>query len=136
MPERCAILRIKLADGEVGPKRLARQRHLELGRHRTLDRPRVPLRREAPAKNGLREAAEVGEVFDRAFLGVEGAFHNARAQEPLPLGVTPVEDCSRTDKRRRGYDKTRRPDEADPFAMRKNFGIELGAGHQFVSGQR
>jgi hypothetical protein len=25
---------------------------------------------------------------------------------------------------------------ADPFAVREDFGVELGAGHQFVSGQR
>jgi hypothetical protein len=67
---------------------------------------------------------------------VSHALRGARAQEPLTFGITPVEDRTRADERRGGHYKTCRPDEADPFEMRDNFRIELGAGHQFVSGQR
>lgn len=63
-------------------------------------------------------------------------FLNTGAQQPLALGVPPIEDRPRADQCRRGDDKTNRPDKPQPFEVRENFGIELGAGHQFVSGQR
>ena len=73
LPRGRAVLRIELAHGEVGTKRLAvvGKRHLELGWDRALVRARVALWREAPAENGLSEGAEIGQVRDRAFLGIE-----------------------------------------------------------------
>ena len=72
----------------------------------------------------------------RAFLGIESAIVDARAQEPLPLDVTPVEDRPGAHQRRRRNHEARRPDEADPFEVRQDLGVQLGHGDQFVSGQR
>jgi hypothetical protein len=54
----------------------------------------------------------------------------------LAFGVAPVENRTSANKRRRGYNETRRPNEAKPFKMPEDFRVELRAGHQFVSGQR
>jgi len=138
LPGRCAIPRLKLPDGEIRAKRLAviRQGNLDLGRDRALGRACIASRRKTPAEDGLGEAPEVGQVRHGALFRVERALFDARAQEPLALGVAPVENRPRADEGRGGHDETRRPDEADPFAVRENFGVEPGAGHQFVSGQR
>ena len=138
LPGGRTLLRLELAHGEVGAQRLAvvGERHLELGRDGALGGAGVALGREAPAEDRFREGAEVGQVRDRALLGVEGALRDARAQEPLPLGVAPVEDRPRAHQRRRRDHEARRPDEAEPLEVRQDFGVELGHGHQFVSGQR
>ena len=75
LPGRGAVLRFELAHGKVWPERLAifGERNVELGWDRVLGRSRVCLRWEAPAKDGFRETAEVGQVLDRAFLRVECA---------------------------------------------------------------
>ena len=70
------------------------------------------------------------------FLGIEHALLDARAQEPLPFGIAPVEDRPRAHERRRGDHEARRPDEADPLEVRQDLRVELGHGAQFVSGQR
>ena len=57
-------------------------------------------------------------------------------QQPLALGVAPVEDRARAHQRRRGDDEARRPDEAEPLEVREDLRVELRPGHQFVSGQR
>ena len=98
--------------------------------------PAYPFGEKAPTEDRSREAAEIGQAGDRTFFRVERALFNARTQEPLAFAVAPVEDRPRANERRRGHDETDRSNEAEPFEMRDNFGVELGAGHQFVSGQR
>ena len=96
----------------------------------------VPLGRETPPEHGLRKGAEIGQVRNRTCGGVERPLRAARAQEPLTLDVTPVEDSPRSHQRRRRHHETRRPDKVDPLAVREDCGVERRHGAQLVSGQR
>jgi len=73
-------------------------------------------------------------VRDRALLGIERALRGARAQQPLALGVAAIEDRAGAHERRCRDDEPDRADEADPFLVGEDFGID--SGHQFVSGHR
>jgi hypothetical protein len=79
---------------------------------------------------------EVVQKWCWTFLGLKYALGEATAQKSLALSIAAVEDCARTNERRRRHNKTRRADETDPFEMCDDFGIDLVDGHQFVSGQR
>ena len=98
--------------------------------------PANPFGEKLQPRTGLGEGAEVRQVRRRAFLDVEGAFLDARAQKSLPLCVASVEDRSGTNKDRRRDNEARWPDEAEPLEVRENLRIELRHGRQLVSGQR
>ena len=136
LPRGRAVGRVELAHGEVGPQRLAvvGQRDLELGRDRALVGAGVALRREAPAEDAARERLEVGDT-DRSVVG-DVALVDARAQQALPLDVAAVEDRAGAHERGRGDDEAGRLDEAEPLEVREDLRVELGHGHQLVSGQR
>ena len=117
------VPRIALAGGEVGQQHLATrlQRRLQLGRGPTLGRPRVALRREAPAEHRRRERPELGQPRLGLAVGAEPALSRARPQPPLPLGVA-RQHRPRPHQRRRRHHEARRPDEADPLEV----GVDLG----------
>jgi hypothetical protein len=64
LPDRGVILRLELANGEVGPQRLAiiRLWYLELSRNRAFGHTRISLWRETPAEYSPREDAEVRQI--------------------------------------------------------------------------
>ena len=151
LPGPRTVLRFKLAHRVVGTKRHPRvgERHFQLGRHGTLVRPRVALRGEAPAKDALGEVAEVGDAGGGDHAGGVVAAgrpltHTARhfravqafPEQPLSLGIAPVEDRPRANEGGRGNDEARRPDEAQPLEVRLDVRIPFRHDVQFVSGQR
>ena len=112
---------------EIGAQDLPgiRQHRFQLGRDRRLVRAGVALRREAPAEHGGSEGAEVRQARLRLLLRAEAAFLRTFTQQPLPLGVAPVEDRARPDERRRGHDQPRGPHEPEPLQVGGDLGVRL-----------
>ena len=124
LPIRRAILRVALADGEIGAQDLAvvRQRHLELRRDRLPVHAGIALRGEAPAEHSAREDLEIVDHRLWLMLGPEGPLLDAFREQPLTVGVTTVEDRAGADQRRSGDDEPGRLHEAEPLEVCRMLG--------------
>jgi len=110
------------------------QHDFELRRDWALGGARIPIRREAPAQDGLGEGAEVRNERDIAVLGALRLQAGGKAK--LAVGVTAIEDRPCPHESRGRNDEPGRTDEADPFEVCQDVRIELRHAPQFDSGQR
>lgn len=138
LPGRTVHTRIQIADRDIrvqGDTEIG-QWKAEFRRDRVIIHPHEGTRLEAPAEYLFGELEEIGDPGNRPLLRLEGILVDARMQQLLSGIVSSVENCAGAHQCHCRDDQTCRPDEAQPFEVRKNGGWNFGHGGQLDSGQR
>ena len=120
-------------DREIRAQDLApvREHGFELCRNRSLVRARVAGGREVPPQHRGCESAKVrqpGLGLRRAFGRIASPVLQAPTEKLLAFGVSPIQQRPRLDERRGGDDQPGWADEADPFQVGGDLGVESGHG--------